>query len=315
MKVVALAGGVGGAKLADGLAQCLPAQDLTVIVNTGDDFDHFGLRICPDVDTVCYTLAGMANPVTGWGRADETWNALDAIRLLGGEDWFALGDRDLGTHLVRTGLLKAGIPLSEVIRRFCRKWQIGPNVLPMTDQTVMTMVDTVEYGELPFQEYFVHLQCKPAARGFRFEGIESASPAPGVMEAIEQADAVVFCPSNPWVSLDPILAINGVRTAIVGKLTAVVSPIVQGKALKGPAAKMFSELGIEPSARAVLEHYRDLTRLFVFDELDAALKKDIGQWSIILLATNTIMNNRDDRKRLAGEILKQIDHMMEVRAS
>lgn len=315
MKITALAGGVGGAKLADGLAQCLPAGDLTVIVNTGDDFDHLGLRICPDVDTVCYTLAGLANPVTGWGRQDETWNALEALRALGGEDWFALGDRDLGTHLVRTSLLKAGIPLSEIIRRFCRQWQVGSRVLPMTDQPVMTMVDTVEYGVLPFQEYFVRQRCAPTAKGFRFQGIETASPAPGVLDAISQADAVVFCPSNPWVSLDPILAIEGVRAAITGKLTVVVSPIIQGRTLKGPAAKMFTELGFEPSALAVLDHYRDLTQLFVFDELDSALKKDIGQWSIILLATDTVMKNREDRKRLAGEILDQIDRMMEARTS
>jgi len=315
MKIVALAGGVGGAKLADGLALCLPAGDLTIIVNTGDDFDHLGLRICPDVDTVCYTLGGLANPVTGWGRQDETWNALEALRRLGGEDWFALGDRDLGTHLMRTRLLKDGMPLSDVVKYFCRQWEIGPTVLPMTDQPVMTMVDTVEFGELPFQEYFVRLRCTPTAKGFRFFGIEAASPAPGVLDAILKADAVVFCPSNPWVSLDPILALEGVRAAISGKLTAVVSPIVRGQALKGPAAKMFTELGFEPSALAVLDHYRDLTQLFIFDELDAALKKDIGQWSIILLATNTVMKNREDRKRLAAEILDQIDRMMEARTS
>ena len=180
MKIVALAGGVGGAKLADGLAQILPPEDLTIIVNTGDDFEHLGLYICPDLDTVCYTLAGLANPETGWGRADETWHAIENISRLGGPDWFRLGDQDLGTHLERTRRLKAGQTLSQITRDFCATWEIGPTVLPMSDDPVPTIVLTDE-GELPFQEYFVHRRCEPRVRGFRFQGIEDARPAPGVI--------------------------------------------------------------------------------------------------------------------------------------
>ncbi|HLF88511.1 MAG TPA: 2-phospho-L-lactate transferase, partial [Anaerolineales bacterium] len=254
MKVVALAGGVGGAKLADGLAQILPPKNLTVIVNTGDDFEHFGLKICPDLDTVCYTLAGMANPVTGWGLAGETWNALEAIGTLGGSGWFRLGDRDLGTHLERTRRLRSGQSLSQITRDFCRAWGVQPVVLPMSDDPVPTIVQTDE-GELAFQEYFVRRQCHPRVRGFHFEGVQHARAAPGMLEVIEGADLIVICPSNPWVSVDPILAIPGVREALTpspspstrgGRIVAV-SPIIAGQAVKGPAAKMYAELGVEPS--------------------------------------------------------------------
>ena len=207
MKIVALAGGVGGAKLAHGLAQILPPEDLTVIVNTGDDFEHYGLYISPDLDTVCYTLAGLANPKTGWGRKNETWQAIENAKVLGGPDWFNLGDQDLGTHLERTRRMKAGQTLSQITRDFCKAWGIGPTVLPMSDQPVRTIVETDE-GELAFQEYFVHRRCEPKVKGFRFEGIDTAEAAPGALEAIEAADAVVICPSNPWVSIDPILAVD-----------------------------------------------------------------------------------------------------------
>src|SRR5258706_10137420 len=252
--IVAFAGGVGGAKLADGLAHCLPPENLTIVVNTGDDFEHWGLKICPDLDTVCYTLAGLANPETGWGRADETFNTLEAISRLGGVDWFRLGDRDLATHLERTRRLREGQPLSQVGRDFCRAWNIGPTILPMTDDPVATLVDTVEQGELAFQEYFVHQRCEPRVRGFRFEGIEKAQPAPGVLEAIRQADAVVFCPSNPWVSVDPILQILTFKGE--GRRVVAVSPIIGGQTVKGPAAKMFAELGIEPPALAAAKQLR-----------------------------------------------------------
>ncbi len=208
VKVVALAGGVGGAKLADGLAQVLPAEDLSVIVNTGDDFEHLGLYIAPDLDTVCYTLAGLANPETGWGRVDESWDAIASLEVLGGPTWFRLGDRDLATHLERTRLLKEGLPLSAVVSRFSAAWGVRPHVIPMSDQPVRTIVRTDE-GDLAFQEYFVHRHCDPAVKGFEFRGIESARPAPGALDALEAADLVVFCPSNPWVSIAPILAIPG----------------------------------------------------------------------------------------------------------
>jgi LPPG:FO 2-phospho-L-lactate transferase len=192
MNIVALAGGVGGAKLADGLARSLTPESLTVVVNTGDDFEHWGLKICPDLDTVCYTLAGLANPATGWGRADETWEVYSNIVLLGGEDWFRLGDKDLAVHIERTRRLRAGRTLTQIVREFCTAWNLKVAILPMSDDPVPTMVDTLDYGELPFQEYFVQRRCEPRVTGFRFTGIENAKPSPGIEEAIERADAVLF---------------------------------------------------------------------------------------------------------------------------
>jgi LPPG:FO 2-phospho-L-lactate transferase len=287
MKVAALAGGVGGAKLVDGLAKTLPHESLTVIVNTGDDFDHLGLRICPDLDTVCYTLAGIANPITGWGRVDETWNVMGSLEQFGGPTWFRLGDRDLGTHLERTRLLKAGYSLSEVTRQFCT-------------------------GELPFQEYFVRLQCQPQVTGFRFEGIESAQPAPGVLESLSEADLVIICPSNPWVSIDPILALPGVKKAIMTnadrRQVIAVSPIIAGQAVKGPAAKMYREMGLEPSALSVAQHYGGqsgggLLTGYVFDNLDLDHEDEINEIGIRTLLTNSLMKTADDRIRLSEEVI------------
>lgn len=304
VRITALAGGVGGAKLADGLAQCLKPGELTVIVNTGDDFDHFGLRICPDLDTVCYTLAQMANPETGWGLAGESWRVLSALKALGGPDWFNLGDRDLATHLERTRLLRSGWSLTEVTRQFCEIWGIAGFVLPMSDQPVSTMVQTLEQGELSFQEYFVHQHCEPTVTGFRFAGIESACPAPGVLEALREADAVILCPSNPWVSIGPILALPGVKDILQSKPTVAVSPLIGGKAVKGPAAKMYQELGIVPSAKAVAEHYRDFLRGFALDLSDKSEINEIEQWGIISLVTNILMSTTTDRRRLAEEVLR-----------
>ena len=270
MKIVALAGGVGGAKLAHGLAQILPPEDLTVIVNTGDDFEHLGLTICPDLDTVCYTLAGLANPDTGWGRENETWNTISNIEKLGGPNWFRLGDQDFATHLERTRRLKEGKSLSQVTREFCKAWGIKQTVLPMSDSPVRTIVDTDE-GELAFQEYFVHRHCEPRVKGFRFDGVEVAQPVIGAREAIESAQAVVICPSNPWVSIDPILRV----LKEINKPVVAVSPIIGGKTVKGPAAKMYAELGIEPSALAVAEHYRNLLTGFVLDSQDRAVVRQI----------------------------------------
>ncbi len=303
MKVVALAGGVGGAKLADGLTQVLPASDLTVIVNTGDDFEHFGLNICPDLDTVCYTLAGLANPETGWGRAGETQQALKSVELLGGPTWFRLGDRDLGTHLERTRRLQAGDALSAITAEFCRAWDVRVRVLPMSDQPVRTMVDTDE-GELPFQRYFVERACEPRVRGFRFAAAEQAKPAPGVLEAIAESDLIVICPSNPWVSIAPILSIAGLRAPLENKSVVAVSPIIGGQAVKGPAAKMFTELGIEPSALAVAKYYGKLLHGFVFDRVDEAQKTAIAGLGIMSLATDTLMKDRASRARLAKEVLE-----------
>jgi LPPG:FO 2-phospho-L-lactate transferase len=295
MKIVALAGGVGGAKFAHGLAQNLAPDDLTVIVNTGDDFEHLGLTICPDLDTVCYTLAGLANPETGWGRVGESWNSIATIEKLGGPHWFRLGDLDLGTHLERTRRLMEGQSLSQITKDFCSAWGIQHTVLPMSDFAVRTIVDT-DKGELAFQEYFVHQRCEPRVKGFRFEGLASARPAPGVAEAIGSADVVVICPSNPWVSVDPILRV--VQT--IDKPVVAISPIIDGKTIKGPAAKMYTELGIEPSALAVAEHYRGLLSGFVLDSLDSNLKDKIGTR---ILVTNTIMSSITDRARLALDVL------------
>jgi LPPG:FO 2-phospho-L-lactate transferase len=303
MKIVALAGGVGGAKLADGLAQILPPDDLTIIVNTGDDFQHLGLYICPDLDTVCYTLAGLANPETGWGRADESWQALESLTQLGGPDWFGLGDRDLGTHLERTRRLRAGQSLSQVTRDFCDAWGIGPTVLPMSDDPIPTIVLTDE-GELPFQEYFVHRRCEPWVKGFRFQGVEAANPAPGVVASIREADLVVICPSNPWVSVDPILAVPNLKSEIETCPVVAVSPIIGGKAVKGPVVKMYSELGIQPSALAVAQHYQDILDGFVFDRVDYDLESEIKQLNVLTLNVNTLMASPAQRKCMAQEVLK-----------
>ena len=303
MKIVALAGGVGGAKLADGLAQLLPPGDLTVVVNTGDDFEHLGLFISPDLDTVCYTLAGLANPQSGWGRQAETFQTLENIQKLGGPAWFRIGDKDLATHLERTRLLRAGQSLSQITLHFCRVWGVQQLVLPMSDQPVRTMVDTVESGELPFQEYFVHRNCEPKVKGFRFVGIESARPAPGVLKSIGEADAVIICPSNPWVSIDPILALVGLRSALAKKTVFAVSPIIGGQTVKGPAAKMYSELGIRPSALAVARHYEDLLSGFILDIVDEPMAKE---FTIPIKITRTLMKTRDDRRRLAQDVLNLI---------
>ena len=299
MGVVALAGGVGGAKLADGLAGVLAPGELTVIVNTGDDFEHFGLKICPDLDTVCYNLAGLYNPETGWGRAAESWVSAEEVAALGGPTWFRLGDRDLATHLERTRRLNAGETLSAVTADFCRAWGITAKVLPMSDQPIPTMVLTEE-GEMAFQEYFVARRCEPRVTGFRFENILRSRPAPGVIEVIREAEAVVICPSNPWVSIDPILGVPGVRAALMDAKVVAVSPLVGGKALKGPAAKMYAELEIEPSTLAVANHYKSLLNGLILDDLDKNLTKLL---SLPHLITDTIMVEREQRYRLAEEVL------------
>lgn len=297
-RIVALAGGVGGAKLAQGLANILPPEDLTIIVNTGDDFEHLGLSICPDLDTVCYTLAGLANPETGWGRIGETWNTITNVEKLGGPSWFRLGDQDIATHLERTRRLKEGQMLSQITRDFCKAWGIQHTVLPMSDSPVRTVVDS-DQGELAFQEYFVHRHCEPRVKSFRFAGVEGAEPAPGVREAIDAADAIIFCPSNPWVSIDPILRV----IKEIDKPVVAVSPIIGGKTVKGPAAKMYDELGIEPSALAVAKHYQNLLTGFVLDNVDANIEHDIKELKIKTLVTNTLMNHLTDRTRLANDVL------------
>lgn len=311
MKLVALAGGVGGAKLADGLAQLLSPEELTIIVNTGDDFEHLGLSISPDLDTVCYTLAGLANPETAWGRADETYHLLGELTTLGGETWFRLGDKDLATHLERTRRLRDGQTLTQVARAFCEAWGVRHAILPMSDDPVRTMVDTVEYGELAFQEYFVHRRCEPKVKGFRFAGLASAQPTPDVRTALEAADAIIICPSNPWVSIDPILALTLPSAPLSpsageGRAVIAVSPIIGGQTVKGPAAKMYAELGIQPSALAVAEHYKGLLSGFVLDTIDAAYAPELRRANVQTLVTNTLMKSQTDRRRLAEDVLNLI---------
>jgi LPPG:FO 2-phospho-L-lactate transferase len=305
MKVTALAGGVGGAKLADGLSRLGESLDLTVIVNTGDDFLLFGLQICPDLDTVCYNLAGLENPQTGWGRDQESWNALQEIRSLEGPDWFQLGDKDLGTHLERTRRLKEGQKLSQITADFCFSWGIGAAVLPMSDDPRPTFVET-DRGVLPFQDYFVRHRCQPAVQGFIFQGAEDAAPAPGVLEAISEADLIVICPSNPWVSIDPILAVPGIRNALEESRVLGLSPLIGGTAVKGPAAKMYREMGVEPSAAAVAAHYGRLLDGFIIDNQDRALANQINEdfGGVLQVFTEDIlMKSREERIRLAGQVI------------
>lgn len=300
-RVVALAGGVGGAKLAHGLALCLPPEALTVVVNTGDDFEHLGLHIAPDLDTVMYTLAGLANPVTGWGLAGETWHMLDALHRLGGDTWFRLGDRDLATHLERTRRLRLGQSLTTVTRALCAALGVGPAVLPMSDDPFRTMVQTDE-GELEFQEYFVHRQCQPRVSGFRFAGADQARPTPAVLAALDAADVIIICPSNPFVSIAPILALPDVRDRLAGRAVAV-SPIVGGQALKGPAGKMLAELGLDVSALSVARSYIGLLRGFVLDVVDAGLEAALASAASRVLVTDTVMRSDGDRRRLAQATL------------
>lgn len=276
--IIALAGGVGGARLAKGLALALPADRLAVVVNVGDDFEHLGLHVSPDIDTVLYTLAGLANPATGWGREGESWQFMAALSQLGGENWFQLGDLDLATHVERTHRLRSGEPLSAITARFAERLGIGAAIVPVTDAPLRTMVDTDE-GTLAFQEYFVHRQCRPRVTGFRFEGAAATTPsAPlAALMARDDIEGIVVCPSNPWLSIDPLLAVPGLRKWIEvrGLPVVAVSPIVGGKAVKGPAGKIMDELGIEVSALGVARHYGAGVQRWVIDERDAALAPQI----------------------------------------
>lgn len=300
--VVALAGGVGGAKLAAGLQEVLAPGALTVIVNTGDDFDHWGLTICPDLDTVVYNLAGIQNPETGWGCAGETFVALGAMERLGGEDWFRLGDQDLATHLRRSEWLRQGIRLTEVTERLRRTLGIPSAVYPMSDQPVHTLVHTDE-GDLPFQHYFVRRRCEPCVMDLTYVGAETATLSDAAHQALLDADMIVFCPSNPFLSIDPILSVKGVRR-LLRRLEApkvAVAPIVGGRAIKGPAAKMMLEMGKEVSPRTVAMHFDDLLTGFVVDSADAALAPGL---SMATLVTDTLMTDQASKARLAHAILE-----------
>lgn len=302
--IVALAGGVGGAKLARGLAQVCGA-DLSVIVNTGDDFDHFDLRICPDLDTVTYTLAGIANPVTGWGLKGETWNFMAQVSALGGEHWFQLGDRDLALHVLRTQLLHRGQTLTEVTAKIAARLGVKAAVLPMSDAPVRTRVETAS-GLLDFQDYFVRLKCDVAITGLRFDGAAQADPTRPVIDALDAAQMVILCPSNPFVSIDPILAVAGIRARLQNTRAprVAVSPLIAGKAVKGPAAKMMAELGYQVSSLTVARKYRGLIDGMVIDLADADLADEIRALGMAVKTTRTLMLGPDDSAALARETME-----------
>jgi LPPG:FO 2-phospho-L-lactate transferase len=307
--VVALCGGVGGAKLAQGLSMTLPPEELSLIVNTGDDFQHLGLHISPDLDSVVYALAGLSDPVRGWGRRDETWTFMEALKGLGGESWFQLGDGDLAMHVERTWRLTRGATLSEATAHLCRALGLATRVLPMSDDPVRTRVLTAE-GWLDFQEYFVHRQCRPAVQGFVFAGAEAARAQPDALAALERRDlrAIIICPSNPFVSVEPILAVPGIRAAIQQSPAPVVAvtPIIGGKAIKGPAAKMMAELGLDVSGEAVARRYAGLIDGFVIDHADPLPES----WQDIqFFSAATLMNTSEDRLQLAHAVLQTADRL------
>lgn len=308
--ILAITGGVGGAKLSLGLADELDDSQLHIMVNTADDFRHLGLHISPDVDTLLYTLSGRSNQSLGWGLESESWNTMAALEELGGETWFRLGDKDIATHLWRTQALANGIGFLDVVDSLAIAMGIACKIYPMTEDRVRTTVQTGE-GELPFQHYFVRHQCQPSVTGFRFEGIEQARPNPAILQLLEQSPpaAIIICPSNPFVSVDPILQTPGMWEALRASSAPViaVSPIVAGMAIKGPAAKMMEELNMPVSALAVARYYSErypgLLSGFVIDDSDAALESKLCETGIDVAVTNTIMQTRQDKQRLARFVL------------
>lgn len=305
--ILALAGGVGGAKLAHGLSMRLSVERLQIVVNTGDDFDHLGLHISPDVDTVMYWLAGVNDRARGWGLADESWNFIEALEKLGGPGWFKLGDRDLATHIERTRRLNGGGSLSHVTRFLCERLGVRHPLAPMTDRPVRTIVHTDE-GELEFQHYFVRRQCAPRVIRLEYKGAGEADPSPAFEAALARNDleAIVICPSNPMLSVEPILALRGVRTKIGRQRAPIVavSPIVGGQAIKGPVAKILRELGHEPSALEIARYYGGLIDGIVIDEIDAALRPSIEKLNVSVAVAKTVMKNPDDQARLANDVIQ-----------
>jgi LPPG:FO 2-phospho-L-lactate transferase len=301
-KVVALAGGVGGAKLVFGLSKILTPDKFTAIINTGDDFKHLGLKICPDIDSFCYSRAGISDQKHGWGQKNESWNCLTELKKLGSETWFQLGDKDLALQLERARLLSSGLKLTKVTRSLCKKLGIEANVIPMTDDNVSTIIHTEEYGEISFQEYFVKYKFIPRLINYRFDGISNARMTPESKKAIEEADLVVICPSNPWLSINPILEIENTKELIQQKTVVAVSPIVGNIAIKGPAAKIFLEMGIQPSAFEVARLYQSIIKGFVLDNKNKNETDTISSWGIIPFVTDTMMNDDRSKIRLATEI-------------
>ena len=303
--IVALAGGVGGAKLAVGLAAVLPPGELTIVVNTGDDFEHLDFTICPDLDTVLYTLAGVNKPKTGWGRAGETWHFMDEIKRLGGEDWFQLGDRDLALHVLRREALRRGASLSAVTCDLAKRFGVKHTILPMSETPVRTRVKT-KSGELDFQDYFVRQRCVPRVTGFRFAGASTARVPDALARVMRgRVDAVVLCPSNPFVSIAPIMSVPAIGKWLKARTFPViaVSPIIGGGAVKGPAAKIMRELGLKPTALDVARHYGDAVNGWVIDHQDATLGSTIASLGKHVMATDTLMSNRRKSTALARRVL------------
>jgi LPPG:FO 2-phospho-L-lactate transferase len=300
-RVVLFVGGVGGAKLADGLARILPPGRLTIVVNVGDDFRHLGLKICPDSDTVMYTLAGVVDPINGWGLAGDTTRMLDALRAYGGESWFRLGDLDIATHLQRTERLRAGARLTDVTAELCAALGVAHPLHPVTDADVPTIVDTLEHGELPFQEYFVRFRWQPTLCGLRFQGADTAQITPEVATALEAADVIIFAPSNPWLSIAPMLAVGGLRELLLSCAVprVAITPIIGGAAVKGPAAKLMKELGYQVTAGAVANYYGPVITDFIDDERNPPFERH----GLRVARYDTLMVDADARARLARDVL------------
>ena len=307
-RIVVLCGGVGAAKLLQGLVKVVAPNSVTAIVNTGDDLSLHGLHICPDIDTVIYTLGNEINPDTGWGLRDEGWRAMDMLAMYGGIDWFRLGDRDIGTHLFRTQRLSEGATLSEVTREIAAKWGVGVNVIPMSNDPVRTIVTTVRGEDLNFQDYFVRLAHDVEIASIKFQGHETARPAPELTSEILEADIILVAPSNPLVSIAPILSIAGIRDVLQKRRKDVIaiSGIIGGKALKGPAGRLLNELGYEASAAAVAEIYKDIAGTFVIDDVDKHERKRIQELGLNCIITDTVMTNSTKAADLCRTTFEEI---------
>jgi LPPG:FO 2-phospho-L-lactate transferase len=315
MEIVALAGGVGASKLLVGLAHAMAPENLTIIVNTGDDLEMHGLTICPDLDIVTYTLAGIVNPATGWGIEGDTFATLQFLGRYERETWFNLGDRDLATHIHRSDMLRSGATLSECADSVRRALGVRAHILPMSDQPVRTQIETPA-GLLPFQNYLVKHRAEPAVKAIRFDGADRSEPAPGILKAIADARGIVICPSNPLISIGPILAVPGIREALAARRADVVAvcPIVHGMSLKGPTAKMMAEMGIEVSARSIAGMYRDIASRLVIDESDASSRPEIEAAGMSVEITRTVMEAEEDKWWL-GHFLVNLLHAKTTHAS
>ena len=307
VKYLALSGGVGGAKLAFGLTQVVPAGELAIVANTGDDFEHLGLHVSPDIDTLLYTLAGINNPKTGWGRDAETWSFMEALREVGANTWFQLGDKDLALNVLRTDALRSGTTLSEFTADMAKRWGISSRIIPMSNETVRTVIDT-DLGPLDFQDYFVRRRCEPVAQSIQFRGASDAAPVSELQEVLtcDSLAAIVICPSNPYISINPILSVPGIRESLRSCDVPVVavSPVVSGDSLKGPTAKIMNELGIACSATAIAQHYRGLIDGLLIDTDDASLEGEIVDLGIAVRLSNIVMQTAEDRCALAKIVLQ-----------